>query len=75
MSDSTDVTDAPIAARARIADWLHGQLRNIAPFATLLVLVVFFSAGQRLLRHARQPAEHPDADLGDRHHRGRASPS
>ena len=43
MNDSTDVTDAPITARARIADWLHGRLRNIAPFATLLALVIFFS--------------------------------
>ena len=34
---------APSAARG-VADWLHGQLRNVAPFATLLVLVVFFWA-------------------------------
>jgi ribose transport system permease protein len=29
--------------RARIGTWLRGQLRNIAPFLTLLFLVVFFS--------------------------------
>jgi ribose transport system permease protein len=28
----------------RLADWLRGQLRNIAPFATLLVLIALFSA-------------------------------
>src|SRR6202046_2568921 len=44
MNDSSELTDAPLNARARIADWLHGRLRNIAPFATLLVLVVFFWA-------------------------------
>jgi ribose transport system permease protein len=30
--------------RAQSAGWLRGQLRNIAPFATLLALVAFFSA-------------------------------
>jgi ribose transport system permease protein len=30
--------------RPGVAAWLRGQLRNIAPFATLLCLVVFFSA-------------------------------
>ena len=29
-------------ARGGIKDWLRGRLRNIAPFATLLFLVVFF---------------------------------
>src|SRR6266436_9919117 len=28
---------------ARWRDWLRGQLRNIAPFITLLFLVIFFS--------------------------------
>src|SRR5882757_10049426 len=32
------------APRAGVLDWLRGQLRNVAPFATLLVLVAFFSA-------------------------------
>jgi ribose transport system permease protein len=32
------------AAMGRRARWLRGQLRNIAPFLTLLFLVVFFSA-------------------------------
>ncbi len=31
------------AARGGVAGWLRGQLRNIAPFATLLFLVVFFA--------------------------------
>src|ERR687897_353397 len=31
------------AGRARAGAWLKGQMRNIAPFATLLFLVVFFS--------------------------------
>jgi ribose transport system permease protein len=43
MNDSSELTDAPLTARARIADWLHGRLRNIAPFATLLALVIFFT--------------------------------
>jgi ribose transport system permease protein len=30
-------------ARGGVAGWLRGQLRNIAPFATLLFLVVFFA--------------------------------
>jgi ribose transport system permease protein len=29
--------------RARVGAWLKGRMRNIAPFLTLLVLVVFFS--------------------------------
>src|SRR5919112_3934251 len=32
------------AGRARAGAWLRGQLRNIAPFVTLLALVAFFSA-------------------------------
>jgi ribose transport system permease protein len=32
-----------VAGRTRLASWLRGQVRNIAPFATLLFLVVFFS--------------------------------
>ncbi|HEY3847357.1 MAG TPA: ABC transporter permease [Acetobacteraceae bacterium] len=32
-----------VSGRMRLAGWLRGQLRNIAPFATLLFLVVFFS--------------------------------
>ena len=36
-------TPAPAAPRAAGA-WLRGQLRNVAPFATLLVLAVLFSA-------------------------------
>src|SRR5215470_17921975 len=43
MSNSSDFTSASIRRRSRIADWLHGQLRNLAPFATLLVLVSFFT--------------------------------
>src|SRR5688500_13833071 len=31
------------AGRARAGAWLQGQMRNIAPFATLLALVAFFS--------------------------------
>jgi ribose transport system permease protein len=32
-----------VSGRTRVAGWLRGQLRNIAPFATLLFLAVFFS--------------------------------
>jgi len=41
----SEQTTAGIAARQRVrtATWLTGQLRNIAPFATLLFLVVFFA--------------------------------
>jgi ribose transport system permease protein len=36
--------DAPVADRSfRFADFLRNQLRNVAPFITLLVLVLFFS--------------------------------
>jgi ribose transport system permease protein len=31
------------AARGGVARWLRGQLRNVAPFVTLLLLVAFFS--------------------------------
>ena len=31
------------AAAAGVGSWVRGQLRNIAPFATLLFLVIFFS--------------------------------
>ena len=44
MSESEEAARAPMAPRTGVADWLHGQLRNVAPFATLLVLVVFFWA-------------------------------
>jgi ribose transport system permease protein len=45
MSGSPD-TPASLAARPRrgMAEWLRGQVRNIAPFATLLFLVAFFCA-------------------------------
>jgi ribose transport system permease protein len=46
MSDkASEITASELAAsgRTRLAGWLRGQLRNIAPFATLLFLVVFFS--------------------------------
>ena len=58
------------AERAGATEWLHGRLRNIAPFVTLLVLVVF-------LRGARPPSRHSgnlDNILTqisrDRNHRG-----
>jgi ribose transport system permease protein len=44
MSNSSEITGAPIAQRPRIAAWVRGRLRNVAPFATLLVLVGFFAA-------------------------------
>ena len=31
------------APRSGVVRWLHGQMRNIAPFATLLFLVIFFA--------------------------------
>jgi ribose transport system permease protein len=42
VSDPAEAVRAP-AARAGVAELLRGQLRNIAPFATLLALVVFFT--------------------------------
>ena len=60
-------------ARGQTSDgarrWLRGQLRNIAPFITLLLLVIFF-AWPALLRHARQSRQHPDPDLDHRNHGG-----
>jgi ribose transport system permease protein len=44
MTNSPDAARASPARRTRIADRLHGQLRNVAPFATLLVLVGLFCA-------------------------------
>ena len=46
MSDKASEMAAsgmPASGRTRLAEWLRSQLRNIAPFATLLFLVVFFS--------------------------------
>ena len=37
------------------------QLRNIAPFVTLIVAGGVLQPGQPVLRHARQPRQHPDA--------------
>ena len=34
--------EMPAVPRAGALDWLRGQLRNVAPFATLIVLVAFF---------------------------------
>lgn len=45
MSDPRDTAaPAALAPRGGITDWLRSQLRNVAPFATLFVLVVFFWA-------------------------------
>jgi len=43
MSETRQPAIAVVAPRTRAVAWLHGQLRNVAPFATLLALVVFFS--------------------------------
>ncbi|MBV9247946.1 MAG: ABC transporter permease [Acetobacteraceae bacterium] len=44
MSDSSDTSSESIGRRSQMVDWVLGQLRNVAPFATLLVLLVFFTA-------------------------------
>jgi ribose transport system permease protein len=44
MSESPDAVRTRPAQRSGVVDWLHLQLRNVAPFATLLLLVVFFWA-------------------------------
>jgi ribose transport system permease protein len=44
MSDSPDAISEATAPQTRVAGWMHWHLRNVAPFATLLVLVVFFWA-------------------------------
>jgi ribose transport system permease protein len=41
MSERAD--GMAVSGRVRLAAWLRSQLRNIAPFATLLFLVVFFA--------------------------------
>jgi len=43
MNDKTAETAIPIATSARIRFWLRDRLRNVAPFITLLFLLVFFS--------------------------------
>ncbi|HET7881939.1 MAG TPA: ABC transporter permease [Acetobacteraceae bacterium] len=43
MSNSSEMAGASIGQRSRIVAWIRSQLRNVAPFATLLVLVVFFT--------------------------------
>ena len=43
MNDKTTETAIPIATSARIRFWLRDRLRNVAPFITLLFLLVFFS--------------------------------
>jgi ribose transport system permease protein len=42
MSNTPEAAQVAIASHTRVLHWLHLQLRNIAPFATLLVLVTFF---------------------------------
>jgi ribose transport system permease protein len=42
MSDSSKGARATTGMLTRIVNQLHGQLRNVAPFATLLLLVIFF---------------------------------
>src|ERR1700758_3429406 len=44
MSDTQGTAHGALAPRSGMIDWRRGQLRNVAPFATLLVLVVFFWA-------------------------------
>src|SRR4249920_3262747 len=41
---NAETTDRPLPhGGGRLSDWLRNQLRNIAPFLTLLFLVIFFS--------------------------------
>jgi ribose transport system permease protein len=41
---NAETSDRPLPQRGgRLSDWLRNQLRNIAPFLTLLFLVIFFS--------------------------------
>jgi ribose transport system permease protein len=41
---NAETTDRPLPpGSGRFSDWLRNQLRNIAPFLTLLFLVIFFS--------------------------------
>jgi ribose transport system permease protein len=39
MSDAREIAGRP----AGITAWLHGRMRNIAPFATLILLIAFFT--------------------------------
>jgi len=42
VSDPPEITRRAAAPAVGVLWWLRGQLRNIAPFATLLILVAFF---------------------------------
>ena len=57
--------------RSGLGDFLRDQLRNIAPFITLIVLVVLLQHREPSLRHARQSGEYPPAGVDHR----RSSPS
>ena len=37
------ISETPVSTRRNLTPWFRSQLRNIAPFATLLFLVIFFS--------------------------------
>src|SRR5579872_7091560 len=43
MSESSDLTGVSDTWRTRTLDWFRGRLRDVAPLATLLVLVGFFT--------------------------------
>jgi len=43
MSESSDLTGVSDTWRTRASDWFRGRLRDVAPLATLLVLVGFFT--------------------------------
>ena len=67
----TQSAEARSARAFRLGDFLRDQLRNIAPFITLIVLVGFLQHREPVLRLARQSGKHPPAGLGHRDHRRR----
>ncbi len=45
MSEGTETIAQHVTVeRRKLSGWLRDQLRNIAPFITLLFLVIFFSS-------------------------------
>ena len=72
MTSGESVTVAADRKRPRgLAAMLRSQMRNIAPFLTLICLFGFFAVASPSFATLGQSRQHPDADFGHRHHRRR----